>query len=143
MHNSDQDWKSKLTPLQYHILREKGTERAFTGAFWDNHATGIYRCAACKTILFASDQKFDSGCGWPSFSLPWNNEVVNYNNDSSYGMFRIEVTCKNCGGHLGHVFNDGPPPSHLRYCINSASMTFEEKESVVTAPQELPRFKGL
>lgn len=143
MELSDTDWKTKLSPLQYHILREKGTERAFSGEFWDNHAIGLYRCAACQTPLFASDQKFDSGCGWPSFSLPWSNDKVNYHNDTSYGMLRIEVTCKNCGGHLGHVFNDGPPPTGLRYCINSTSLLFEEKEHVETPPQEVPKIKGL
>jgi peptide-methionine (R)-S-oxide reductase len=124
---TDQEWKTQLTPDQYHILREKGTERAYTGAYWDNHATGIYKCAGCSTVLFSSDQKFDSGCGWPSFSLPWDSTVVDYHVDNSYGMKRTEVTCKKCGGHLGHVFDDGPPPTNLRYCINSGSMTFEEK----------------
>ncbi|MGL4597119.1 MAG: peptide-methionine (R)-S-oxide reductase MsrB [Bacteroidia bacterium] len=125
---TDQEWKAQLTPDQYHILREKGTERAYTGAYWDNHATGTYKCAACSTPLFSSDQKFDSGCGWPSFSLPWDSTVVDYHVDNSYGMKRTEVTCKKCGGHLGHVFDDGPPPTNLRYCINSGSMIFEEKK---------------
>jgi peptide-methionine (R)-S-oxide reductase len=123
---SEEEWRQQLTPEQYNILREKGTERAFTGEYWDNHEKGIYKCAACGTVLFASEQKFDSGCGWPSFSLPWDSTVVDYHKDSSYGMTRTEVTCKKCGGHLGHVFDDGPPPTGLRYCINSGSMVFEK-----------------
>lgn len=125
---TDAEWKAQLTDNQYHILREKGTERAFTGEYWDNHDHGIYKCAGCGTTLFASEQKFDSGCGWPSFSLPWDSTAVNYNDDNAYGMKRTEVTCKKCGGHLGHVFDDGPPPTNLRYCINSGSMVFEKQD---------------
>ncbi|MCA6361765.1 MAG: peptide-methionine (R)-S-oxide reductase MsrB [Bacteroidetes bacterium] len=140
LHKPDEEWRKQLSPFQYYVLREKGTERAFTGEFWNHHATGIYRCAGCGTDLFASDQKFDSGCGWPSFSLPWNEEVINYHKDYSHGMSRIEVTCKNCGGHLGHVFEDGPPPTYLRYCINSASMVFEERGDVKTQEQKAYKF---
>lgn len=139
--HNEESWREKLTPFQYYVLREKGTERAFTGEFWDHHATGIYHCAGCNTALFASDQKFDSGCGWPSFSLPWDSAVVNYHEDRSHGMHRIEVTCKTCGGHLGHVFNDGPPPTYLRYCINSASMVFEKRDQVKTPPQQAYEIK--
>ena len=125
---TDAEWKTQLTPDQYYILREKGTERAFTGEYWDNHEKGIYKCAGCGSTLFSSTQKFDSGCGWPSFSLPWDSTAVNYHEDNSHGMKRTEVTCKKCGGHLGHVFDDGPPPTNLRYCINSGAMVFEKQE---------------
>lgn len=128
VNKTEEDWKKELTPEQYYILRQKGTERPYTGAYWDNHKTGIYKCAGCKTVLFSSDQKFDSGCGWPSFSLPWDSTVVNYHRDTSHGMIRTEVTCKKCGGHLGHVFDDGPPPTYNRYCINSGALLFEEKK---------------
>lgn len=133
---TEDNWREKLSPFQYYVLREKGTERAFTGEFWNHHATGLYRCSGCHAALFASDQKFDSGCGWPSFSLPWESDAVNYHKDTTHGMQRIEVTCKSCDGHLGHVFEDGPAPTHLRYCINSASMVFEPRDAVQTAPQE-------
>jgi peptide-methionine (R)-S-oxide reductase len=123
---TDEEWKKELTPEQYRILREKGTEYAFTGAYWNNHKKGIYKCAGCGTVLFSSDEKFDSGCGWPSFSLPWDSTAVVYTRDTSHGMERTEVTCAKCGGHLGHLFDDGPPPTGKRYCINSGSMTFEE-----------------
>ncbi|CAN5800210.1 peptide-methionine (R)-S-oxide reductase MsrB [soil metagenome] len=122
------EWEKELTPEQYRILREKGTERAFTGEYWDNHDKGIYRCAACNTVLFSSNEKFDSGCGWPSFTMPFDSATCEYHTDNTYGMARTEVTCKKCGGHLGHVFDDGPPPTHQRYCINSGSLIFEQKE---------------
>ena len=121
----------KLTPEQYHILREKGTEPAFTGRYWDNKKKGMYTCAGCGTVLFSSDTKFDSGTGWPSFTDPANLEHVALHEDTSYGMRRVEVTCKKCGGHLGHVFDDGPVgsgKSGKRYCINSCSLEFEEKK---------------
>ncbi len=121
---SDAEWRTMLTPQQYHVLREKGTERAFTGVLTENHETGNYHCAACGALLFMSGAKFDSGCGWPSFMLPAGSKAVEEHEDLSHGMRRIEVTCARCGGHLGHVFPDGPRPTGLRYCINSASLTF-------------------
>jgi peptide-methionine (R)-S-oxide reductase len=119
-------WKEKLTPQQYHVLREKGTERAFTGPLYNNHAKGMYQCAACWQDLFSSDAKFESGSGWPSFDDPVNLEHVDLHEDRSFFMKRVEVTCKNCGSHLGHVFEDGPrETTGLRYCINSASLAFQ------------------
>jgi peptide-methionine (R)-S-oxide reductase len=123
---TEEEWRKELTPEQYAILRKKGTEPAFTGALYHNHADGSYHCAACGAELFKSDAKFDSGSGWPSFYLPADNSAIETHEDMSYGMRRVEVTCARCGGHLGHVFPDGPKPTGLRYCINSASLKFED-----------------
>jgi peptide-methionine (R)-S-oxide reductase len=125
---SEADWKKELTPDQYRIMREKGTERAFTGAYVDNHDKGMYRCAACHEPLFDSDTKYDSGSGWPSFFQPLAANAVETEEDRTHGMRRTEVMCRKCGAHLGHVFEDGPKPTGLRYCINSASLDFEKKD---------------
>ncbi len=125
---SDAEWRAQLTHEQYHVLREKGTERAFTGVLEFNYETGDYHCAGCGALLFNSGAKFDSGCGWPSFMIPADSTAVAEHEDSSHGMRRIEVSCARCGGHLGHVFPDGPRPTGLRYCINSASLTFSKAE---------------
>lgn len=121
------EWKKKLTPEEYHILREKGTEKPFSGKYVDNKKKGKYVCAACGNELFDSKDKFDSGTGWPSFTETSNKDSVEENEDLAYGMVRTEVLCSKCGGHLGHVFDDGPKPSGKRYCMNSASLKFEEK----------------
>ena len=123
---SEDKWKKKLTKEQYQVLRKKGTERPFTGDLWDNHENGVYKCAGCGAELFSSDTKFESGTGWPSFSDVMNNENIELKEDRSMGMLRTEVLCKNCGGHLGHMFMDGPKPTGCRYCINSISLEFEK-----------------
>jgi peptide-methionine (R)-S-oxide reductase len=128
VHKTEAEWRATLSPEQYHILREKGTERAFTGALVNNHEDGIYRCAACNAPLFASDTKFESGSGWPSFFTPITPGAVATHEDRTFGMRRVEVTCATCGGHLGHVFPDGPKPTGERYCMNSASLAFEKKQ---------------
>jgi peptide-methionine (R)-S-oxide reductase len=125
---NDEDWKKKLTPMQYKVLREKGTERAFTGEFCDSHDRALYRCAGCGELLFDSDDKFDSGSGWPSFTRPAAEGSVATETDDSHFMIRTEVHCPKCGGHLGHLFDDGPAPTGMRYCINSASLTQEKKK---------------
>ncbi|UOD51672.1 peptide-methionine (R)-S-oxide reductase MsrB [Orrella daihaiensis] len=125
---SDDQWREILTPESFHVTRQKGTERAFTGQFWDHRAKGIYHCVCCNTPLFASDTKFDAGCGWPSYFEPINPGCVREETDYSHGMVRTEVLCNICDAHLGHVFPDGPPPTGLRYCINSLSLTFESLE---------------
>lgn len=127
---TEEEWKKKLTPEQYHVLREKGTEMAFTNPLVDNHEKGMYTCAACGHVLFSSDAKFDSGTGWPSFDKPANLENVELHEDNSYGMHRTEVLCKHCGSHLGHVFTDGPQETTgERYCINGCALTFKKQES--------------
>ena len=124
---TDAEWRQQLTPEQYAVLRQKGTERAFTGQYWNTKDAGTYKCAGCGEVLFVSDTKFDSGCGWPSFYQAANTNAIAEARDTTHGMVRTEVTCSKCGGHLGHVFDDGPNPTGLRYCINSASLQFEGK----------------
>jgi peptide-methionine (R)-S-oxide reductase len=128
LQKSEQEWRAELTPEQYHITREKGTERAFTGEYWNEHRGGTYQCRCCGEPLFDSDTKFESGSGWPSFYAPLEAEAVELHDDNSYGMRRTEATCAKCGAHLGHVFPDGPRPTGLRFCMNSASLKLDPRE---------------
>jgi peptide-methionine (R)-S-oxide reductase len=127
IHKTEEEWRALLTPEQFHVMREKGTDRPFAGALLNNHEDGVYHCAACDAPLFTSDKKFESGSGWPSFWLPVSAEAIEAHEDNSLGMQRIEVTCRRCGAHLGHLFPDGPKPTGLRYCLNSTSLGFKKQ----------------
>jgi len=126
MPQTESEWRDKLSPEQYQVLRQGATERAFTGKYWDSKAAGVYKCAGCGEKLFSSDTKFESHSGWPSFFQPITQGVIDEEDDRSYGMVRTEIKCSSCGGHLGHVFPDGPNPTGLRYCVNSASLDLDE-----------------
>jgi peptide-methionine (R)-S-oxide reductase len=128
LHKSDAEWASELTPDEYRVARHKGTERAFTGRYWDSHVDGVYKCVCCGEPLFSSDTKFDSGSGWPSFYAAMNPDVVETEVDATHGMKRTEIHCAKCGCHLGHLFDDGPKPTGMRYCVNSLSLKLEEKK---------------
>jgi peptide-methionine (R)-S-oxide reductase len=133
---TEAEWRTRLTPEQYDVTRRAGTERAFTGEYWDCHADGTYTCVCCGAPLFSSDTKFESGTGWPSFWTPVADGAIEERSDASHGMVRTEVRCDNCGAHLGHVFPDGPRPTGLRYCINSAALQLDESEAAVSDAEE-------
>ncbi|HPD14191.1 MAG TPA: peptide-methionine (R)-S-oxide reductase MsrB [Planctomycetota bacterium] len=136
---TDDEWRKLLTPEQYHILREKGTERAFSGKYDKFNGKGVYRCAGCGAVLFTSEAKYDSGCGWPAYWKAADPKAIVETVDTSHGMVRTEITCARCGGHLGHVFDDGPRPTGLRYCVNSAALEFEaEKPKAAAKPEAAP-----